>query len=213
MGKVGRQNSSTRHASTQNVSARFPATLNRRDVVREIMADQDDLAIITGLGSPTYDVAAIEDRERNFYLWGAMGGAVALGLGLALARRDLDVLVVTGDGEMLMGMGSLATVAVKAPGNLAILVLDNGLYGETGMQQSHAGQGCDLTVVALGCGIEHAWKVTTDSELKAVRDKFHTRGGVRFLHALVSPDELERVMPTRDAVENRLRFQKAIKAG
>jgi len=103
------------------------------------MAGQQDMAIITGLGSPTYDVAAVEDRKRNFYLWGAMGGAVALGLGLALARKDLDVLVVTGDGEMLMGMGSLATTAVKAPENLAILVLDNGLYGETGMQRSHAG--------------------------------------------------------------------------
>ena len=109
--------------------------LDRRQVVRQIMAGQNDLAIITGLGSPTYDVAAVEDRKRNFYLWGAMGGAVSLGLGLALARKDLDVLVVTGDGEMLMGMGSLATTAVKAPENLAILVLDNGIYGETGSQR------------------------------------------------------------------------------
>lgn len=193
--------------------SRKPATaLDRRQVVRQIMSGNTDMAIITGLGSPTYDVAAVADRDRNFYLWGAMGGAVALGLGLALARNDLDVLVVTGDGEMLMGMGSLATAAVKAPDNLSILVLDNGLYGETGMQQSHAGLGCDLSAVASACGIRDSWKVTDDNELQAVSTRFHTRGSVRFLQVLVAADELERVMPTRDAVENKLRFRHSIGA-
>jgi len=187
--------------------------LDRRQVVRQIMAGQQDMAIITGLGSPTYDVAAVEDRKRNFYLWGAMGGAVALGLGLALARKDLDVLVVTGDGEMLMGMGSLATTAVKAPENLAILVLDNGLYGETGMQRSHAGLGCDLSAVASACGIADAWKVSEEHELQAICNRFHTRGSVRFLQVLVSAEEHERVMPTRDAVENKLRFCESISVG
>ncbi|MCP4979601.1 MAG: aldehyde dehydrogenase [Gammaproteobacteria bacterium] len=186
--------------------------LNRRTVVGEIMAGIDDAAIVTGLGSPTYDVASVEDRDRNFYLWGAMGAAVALGLGLALARKDLDVLVVTGDGEMLMGMGSLATVAVKSPENLSILVLDNGLYGETGMQQSHAGLGCDLSEVAAACGIRNSWTISTHSELQAIKEKFHSRGSVRFLRAIVANEELERVMPTRDAVENKLRFRKSIDA-
>jgi phosphonopyruvate decarboxylase len=189
------------------------AGLDRRQVVRQIMAGQQDMAIITGLGSATYDVAAVEDRKRNFYLWGAMGGALALGLGLALARKDLDVLVVTGDGEMLMGMGSLATTAVKAPENLAILVLDNGYYGETGMQRSHAGLGCDLSAVASACGIADAWKVSKERELQAICKRFHTRGSVRFLQVLVSAEEHERVMPTRDAVENKLRFCESINAG
>ena len=189
------------------------AGLDRRQVVRQIMAGQQDMAIITGLGSPTYDVAAVEDRKRNFYLWGAMGGAVAMGLGLALARKDLDVLVVTGDGEMLMGMGSLATTAVKAPENLAILVLDNGFYGETGMQRSHAGLGCDLSTVASACGIADAWKVSGENDLRAICKRFHTRGSVRFLQVLVSAEEHERVMPTRDAVENKLRFCESISPG
>lgn len=184
--------------------------LQRRQVVREVMAAGEQPAIITGLGSPTWDVAAVEDRGRNFYLWGAMGGAVALGLGLALARKDLDVLVVTGDCEMLMGLGSLATVAVKAPQNLAILVLDNGHYGETGMQPSHAGLGCDLAKVASACGIADAWQVSTQRELRQTLKRFHTRGGVRFLQARVVADDLERVMPTRDAVENKLRFRRSI---
>jgi phosphonopyruvate decarboxylase len=189
------------------------AALNRREAVREIMSGRPDIAIVTGLGSPTWDVAAVGDRERNFYLWGAMGGAVSLGLGLALARRDLDVLVVTGDGELLMGMGSLATVAAKAPENLAILVLDNALYGETGMQRSHTGMGCDLAAVARGCGIAEAWTVSTENDLRESLDRFHRRGGPRLLHARVGPDDLERVMPTRDAVENKLRFRKAVVAG
>lgn len=186
--------------------------LNRRVVVKEILENRKAMAVVTGLGSPTYDVASVEDHERNFYLWGAMGGAVSLGLGLALARSDLDVLVVTGDGEMLMGMGSLATTGARAPENLSILVLDNGFYGETGMQQSHAGLGCDLTAVAIGCGIQNAWKISSYDELQAAREKFHTRGSVRFLHALVDSDQPERVMPTRDGVENKLRFRKAINA-
>lgn len=187
-------------------------TLNRRVLVKDILENRKDMAVITGLGSPTYDVAAVEDHERNFYLWGAMGGAVSLGLGLALARNDLDVLVVTGDGELLMGLGSLATVAIKAPENLSILVLDNGHYGETGMQPSHTGLGCDLTAVAVGCGIQNAWKISDYDELQVAKEKFHTRGSVRFLHALVESDQPERVMPTRDGVENKLRFRKAIEA-
>jgi thiamine pyrophosphate-dependent acetolactate synthase large subunit-like protein len=186
--------------------------LERRTVVSDLLAGREGLAVITGLGSPTYDVAAAGDHERNFYLWGAMGGAVATGLGLALARPDLDVLVVTGDGEMLMGLGSLATVAVKAPENLAILVLDNGVYGETGMQQSHTSLGSDLCAIAKGCGIHDSWRVSTQDELKDIRDRFHHRGTARFLLARVAAEQPERVMPTRDAVENKLRFRKAVDA-
>ena len=184
--------------------------LQRRDLVCRILKNRAGYAVVSGLGSPTYDVAAVEDNPRNFYLWGAMGGSIALGLGLALARPDLDVLVVTGDGEMLMGMGSLATVAVQAPENLAILVLDNGFYGETGMQHSHAGLGCDLGAVATACGIEHVWRVSNPIELAAAENNFLRRGGVRLMHALVEADQPERVMPTRDSVENKLRFRAAI---
>jgi phosphonopyruvate decarboxylase len=114
---------------------------------------------------------------------------------------------------MLMGLGSLATVAVKSPENLAILVLDNGRYGETGMQRSHAGMGCDLCAVARGCGIRDSWRVSSAEELLRVRDDFHRRGSVRFLQAKVAADQPERVMPTRDAVENKLRFRRAVDAG
>ena len=123
--------------------------LDRRDFVRRLLVDRGDLLVVSGLGSATYDVAAAGDHPLNFYLWGAMGGTAMIGLGLALAQPDRRVAVITGDGEMLMGLGSLATIGVKQPANLAIVVLDNAHYGETGMQASHTHAGIDLVAMAL----------------------------------------------------------------
>ena len=116
--------------------------LDRRAAMRTLLDRRGDMLLVTGLGSTTYDAASVGDDERNFYLWGAMGAAAMIGLGLAIARPDRRVLVVTGDGEMLMGMGALATIGVERPPNLAIVVFDNGSYGETGMQASHTQGGC-----------------------------------------------------------------------
>ena len=127
-------------------------TLDRRAVAAALLRDPGDLLVVTGLGAPSYDAAAAGDRPLNFYLWGAMGGAAMVGLGLALAQPRRRVLVLTGDGEMLMGMGSLATIAAAVPPNLAIAVLDNARYGETGSQRSHTGLGTDLAAVAAACG-------------------------------------------------------------
>ena len=124
-------------------------TLDRREVVAALLRDPGDLLLVTGLGAPTCDASAAGDRPFNFYLWGAMGGAAMVGLGLALAQPSRRVLVLTGDGEMLMGLGSLATIAAVAPQNLAVAVLDNARYGETGNQRSHTGLTADLAAVAL----------------------------------------------------------------
>src|SRR5579863_1011444 len=132
---------------------RNDGTLDRREVAAVLLRDPGDLLVVSGLGAPSYDAAAAGDRPLNFYLWGAMGGAAMIGLGLALAQPQRRVLVVTGDGEILMGMGSLATIAEQRPPNLAVVVLDNGAYGETGMQKSHAGGATNLAEVAKGCGI------------------------------------------------------------
>src|SRR5690242_3447984 len=126
------------------------SALDRRQVVADLLDRLPDVLVVTGLGSPTYDVCAAGTRPTNFYLWGAMGGAVPVGLGLALAQPERSVLVVTGDGEQLMGLGSLATVAASAPANLTVVVLDNGHFGETGMQASHTSRGTDLVAVARG---------------------------------------------------------------
>src|ERR1700712_3139528 len=135
-------------------------TMDRREAVKTLLLDRKDLLVITGLGSPSYDVFAAGEHDGNFYLWGAMGGAVMVGLGLALAQPKRPVVVITGDGEALMGIGSLLTVAVKKPKNLTIAVLDNGHFGETGMQLSHAGLGARLNVIAQGAGFESVAQIT-----------------------------------------------------
>src|SRR5471032_2267953 len=127
--------------------------LDRRAAMATLLAGRsDDLLVVPGLGSTAWDLAAAGDNDRNFYLWGAMGGTAMIGLGLALAQPKRRVLVITGDGEMLMGMGSLASIAAARPPNLAIAVLDNARFGETGSQHSHTGLTTDLEAVAAACG-------------------------------------------------------------
>ena len=179
--------------------------LDRRAVVSTLLEERGDLLVVTGLGSPSYDVHAAGDRDANYYLWGAMGAAALVGLGLAQARPDRRVLVVTGDGEQLMGLGGLATIAVAKPSNLTIVVLDNGHFGETGMQRSHAGLGLDLAAVASACGIEAA-TVTDEAGLRAAREALR-EPGLRFYAVKVRPETVPRSLPPRDAVHLKNRFR------
>lgn len=184
--------------------------LDRRAVVERLLVDRGGLLVVTGLGSSTYDAAAAGDHDLNFYLWGAMGGAAMIGLGLALARPESPVLVITGDGEQLMGMGALATVGARGPRNLAIVVLDNGLYGETGMQASHTARGVDLERVASACGF--AWSQTIDRmpEIDALRQRVHRCEGPGFATVRIAATEPPRVLPIRDGVEIKNRFRRAL---
>ena len=124
-------------------------------------ATAGDMLVVSGLGSPTYDVHAAGDHDGNYYLWGAMGGAALIGLGLAQAQPDKHVVVVTGDGEQLMAFGGLATIAVAKPRNLDIVVIDNHHFGETGMQTSHTGRGVDFATIAATCGFAATRTVST----------------------------------------------------
>jgi thiamine pyrophosphate-dependent acetolactate synthase large subunit-like protein len=184
--------------------------LKRREVVPALLDTRGELLVVTGLGSSCYDVAAAGDHPRNFYLWGAMGSAAMIGLGLALAQPRQRVLVITGDGEMLMGLGSLATIAVQRPSNLTVAVLDNGHYSETGMQPSHTNSVTGLRAVAAGCGIGTALDVHTMPEVKALRDLVHRGDGPVFASIRVSPEEDPRVLPSRDGVYIKLRFREQL---
>ena len=185
-------------------------SLNRREVVRHILQNRGNLLVVAGLGAPAYDLAAAGDHPLNFYLWGAMGSAAMMGLGLALARPDLRVLVVTGDGEMLMGLGSLATIGVKQPHNLSILVLDNRRYGETGMQASHTEWGIDLAGVAAACRFAVARAISSVSDLVEAYSLLRRTDGPVFVQAVVESEAVPRVLPTRDGNEMRLRFAQAL---
>lgn len=184
------------------------ARLERRDFVRDILKGRGDLLVVSGLGSPTFDVAAASDHPLNFYVWGAMGGAAMIGLGLALARPGRRVAVITGDGEMLMGMGSLATVGLQQPKNLTIIVLDNEVYGETGGQASHTGTNTDLVGVAKACGIADARAIATMAEIEAFAKTMQDiSGGPRFASIKIDSVNLERVLASRDGtfIVNRIR--------
>jgi len=183
-------------------------SLERRAVVARLLRDRDGLLVVTGLGSPSYDVHAAGDHDGNFYLWGAMGAAALVGLGLAQAKPDRTVMVVTGDGEQLMGLGGLATIAIAAPANLAIVVLDNGHYGETGMQRSHTGLGIDLASIARAAGFAGAVTVTDQAGLESAAQSIRERAsGPRLYVVKVKPENLPRSLPPRDGVhlKNRLR--------
>jgi thiamine pyrophosphate-dependent acetolactate synthase large subunit-like protein len=183
-------------------------TLPRREAVKALLADRGDLLVVTGLGSSSYDVFDAGEHPGNFYLWGAMGGAAMVGLGLALAQPKRPVAVITGDGEQLMGIGSLLTIAAKKPGNLTIVVLDNGHFGETGMQVSHTGLGAQLDAIALGAGLR---SVTETTDIKGVTD-YRRRlqdidGGPRLARLRIATGHLERALPPRDGVFLKNRFR------
>jgi thiamine pyrophosphate-dependent acetolactate synthase large subunit-like protein len=173
--------------------------LERRSVVSALLKGRKDAIVVGGLGASTYDIAAAGDHDRNFYLWGGMGGALMIGLGMALAQPTLPVVVITGDGEMLMGMGSLATVGLQKVGNLTIVVLDNEVYGETGGQASHTGANTDLVGVARACGISDARDLATMAEIEAFAPSMQEiSAGPRFVSIKIDSANLERVLANRD---------------
>ena len=184
--------------------------LDRRAVVSTMLRDRKGIVAVGGLGASTNDMAAAGDNDRNLYLWGAMGGAVMMGLGLALAQPDVPVVVITGDGEMLMGIGSLATVGMQKPGNLSIVVLDNERYGETGMQATHTAAGVDLAKVAQACGFRLARQVRSGAQLAALRAAIHRGTGPLFAQVKVIAEKIPLVLPPRDGGILKSRFRKAL---
>ena len=187
----------------------FP--LKRRDVAQQISdAGGEDLLIVTGLGSTNWDFTAAGDRDLIFPLWGVMGGAVPLALGLTIAQPERRVFVATGDAEMLMGLGSLATVAVQAPQTLAIAVFDNERYGETGMQITHTAGTTDLAAVAAACGIPVTGVVLNQAELDAALPVILEATGPVLHVVKVRAKKLDFVLPPKDGVHLKNRFRRAL---
>lgn len=185
-------------------------TLDRRAVVADLLKERGDLLVVTGLGSPSYDVMAAGDHDQNFYLWAAMGSAAMVGLGLAQAQPERPVLVVTGDGEQLMGFGALATVAVRKPRNLSIVILDNGHFAETGMQPSHAGQGVEFSRVAEAIGFPVVDLVTERQGIEPLRRRIHAREALNLAVVKIKAENPPRVLPPRDGVYVKNRFRQAL---
>lgn len=184
--------------------------LDRRAVVRALLADRGGLLVIAGLGAPAWDITAAGDCPTNLPLWGGMGGAAMMGLGLALAQPARRVLVITGDGEMLMGLGALATIAVKQPTNLSVVVLDNEHYGETGGQETATRHGVDLAAMARGAGLAETRTVTQPDQVSPLRDAIHAAQGPLFAVVKVDEANLPLALPPREGAYLQARFREAV---
>ncbi|MGR9459434.1 thiamine pyrophosphate-dependent enzyme (plasmid) [Rhizobium leguminosarum] len=183
-------------------------TMDRRAAVKKLLDARDGALVVTGLGSPSYDVHATGDADENYYLWGAMGGAALVGLGLAQAQRDKRVMVITGDGEQLMAFGALATIAVAAPKNLDIIVLDNHHFGETGMQSSHTGKGIAFDRIAGAAGFADTAELRSLEDVDALLDRLRLpSSGPRLFVLKIHAENLPRSLPPRDAVFVKNRFR------
>ena len=184
--------------------------LKRREVVKELLAERGDLLVVAGLGAPAWDATEAGDDALTFPLWGGMGGAVMIGLGLALAQPARNVLVITGDGEMLMGLGSLATAGVIRQANLSVVVLDNEVYGETGQQKTHTAYGVDLAAAAGACGFVATSVITAHEEIAPLRAAIHAGAGPMFAQVKVSSEQMPLVLPPRDGAQLKNRFREAL---
>jgi len=185
-------------------------SLQRRDVVQALLADRGELLVVAGLGSTAWDCTAAGDSALTFPMWGAMGSAAMTGLGLALAQPARRVLVLTGDGEMLMGLGSLATLGVQKPANLSVVVIDNERYGETGMQATHTAQGVDLAAMARAAGFASAVLVRDAAGVASLRQKVHKDAGPHFAQIKVAAEKVPLVLPPRDGALLKNRFRQAL---
>lgn len=184
--------------------------LRRREVVAQLLADRGDMLVVGGLGAPAWDITSTGDHPLSFPMWGAMGGAAMIGLGLALAQPKRTVLVVTGDGEMLMGIGAVATIAVMKPRNLSIVVLDNEHYGETGMQETHTGHGVDLAGMAKAAGFARTMNASTPAHVKQVARRVRAGEGPFFAQVKVDAEKLPLVLPPREGSYMKNRFRIAL---
>jgi thiamine pyrophosphate-dependent acetolactate synthase large subunit-like protein len=190
------------------VSDMTGSAMDRRAAVGKLLAARDGALVVTGLGSPSYDVHAAGDSDGNYYLWGAMGGAALTGLGLAQAQPDKRVMVITGDGEQLMAFGALATIAVAGPRNLDIIVLDNQHFGETGMQPSHTGRGIALDRIAAAAGFADTAELCSLDEVDALAERLRQPAdGPRLFVLKIRAENLPRSLPPRDAVFIKNRFR------
>ena len=188
--------------------------LDRNEAVPRLVGRHEDFLVVAGLAGTARDLTHLSaDAPHVFALAGAMGAATGMGLGLALAPPERRVLVVTGDGELLMNVGSLATLAVVNPPNLAVVCVDNGRYGETGWQKSHTSLGVDLERMAIGAGIRTTRTVRRAEEIPEASRLIREGNGASFVLLRVRPTESPPHKRDLDPTAEKLRFRRAVGAG
>ena len=185
--------------------------LDRCEAVPQLIGDPTDFLIVAGLAGTAKDAAALCEPHSNYFACaGIMGGATAMGLGLALSQPERRVLVLTGDGELLMNVSSLATVAIMKPPNLSIVCVDNGHYGETGYQKSHTSLGVDLATIASGSGFADVRTVTEASEIPEAAALIRQMDAPSFVLLKVKPTDPPKIRRSMDAALTKNRFRDAL---
>ncbi len=182
--------------------------MDRREAVPALIGEHEDFLIVSGLAGTSRDMASLTGDAANlFTMAGAMGAASAMGLGLALAQPEKRVLVITGDGELLMNVGTLATIAVLNPSNLSIVCVDNGHYGETGYQKSHTSRGVDLERIAIGAGFKMTCTIEREDQLADGGRMLRETNSASFVLLRVSIKEPPAVKRLMEPAAARVRFR------
>jgi thiamine pyrophosphate-dependent acetolactate synthase large subunit-like protein len=184
--------------------------IDRRPFVAELLKRRNGAFVVPGLGSPCWDISAAGDAQENVYNWGGMGLAIPTALGLAIAQPNKRILAITGDGEMMMGIGSLAVVADQAPKNLGILVLDNEHFAETGKQRGLSGQRADLCAIARGFGIAETMFVTEAGKVGELATHLFEKPGPTFAVAKIAISEDPWSLPEKDGATIARRVRTAL---
>jgi thiamine pyrophosphate-dependent acetolactate synthase large subunit-like protein len=187
-----------------------PNKIARRPFVAELLRHRGNALIVTGLGSPTWDCFAAGDSPEYLYSWGGMGLAVPTALGLALAQPGRRIVAITGDGEMMMGLGSLAVVGDQAPKNFAVLVLDNEKFGETGRQRGLTAGRADITAVAKGLGFRATMTVTEQGEVGELAQLLFKKPGPVLAVAKIAVTQDPWALPEKDGATIAHRFRTAL---
>jgi phosphonopyruvate decarboxylase len=199
-------------ATSEAMTSASSNKIARRPFVKDLLARRDGALIVCGLGSPTWDTFAAGDSPEYLYSWGGMGLAVPTALGIALARPDRRVVCITGDGEVLMGIGALGVVADQAPANLGILVLDNERFGETGRQRGLTAGRTDITAVARGFGIGRTLTVTEQGAVGELAELLFKAPGPVLAVAKIALGEDPWALPEKDGATIAHRFREALGA-
>lgn len=187
------------------------ATLDRREFLPKLIPNHGEYLIVSGLAGASRDAAALTSESENiFTMGGAMGAAVPIGLGMALCSPDRKILVITGDGELLMNIGCLATVATAAPRNLSIVCIDNGRHGETGGQKGHTAERTDLESMAKGAGLPSTLSVSRPEELDSAASFLRDSPAPRFLCVRVMPGPPSDWKRNWNLADCRTRFKHAL---
>jgi len=184
--------------------------LARRDVVATVLAQRGDALVVASLGTANYDLFAVGDVPENVYIWNAMGITASIGLGLALAQPGRRVLLTVGDGDMMMGLGSLATIAVQAPENLGILVIDNESFEETGSQRGLTASGVDIAGIAMAAGFRETVMVRDQAGVAALPEFLFLHKGPVMAVAKVGPATEKPVFPSMDGPALARSFRAAV---